>query len=623
MAQHKSLFANVKHSYTSGDDTEGEAREDQEQNKKLADTIELLLAAGYFRARIKGLTPFDKIVGGMTWCIVTCSVDLDIDLLFQENATIGQKIALTEKIVAVLPQMKCPHRIEPHQIQGLDFINIYPVVQWLVRRAIETREEMGDTIRMFSESQFNKSHSLPQDEEFIAKLKKAALAVGVVQLAYKPQRKYKRPSATDDNDEEIQIHSTLLEYGRRYGIGRQPPSDKDTETAAKKKALAAGLAGRTVSDDHNEQAAEERRIASLMSGMAVMEGDERLSSKAVASIVGQQSDQIQLMASEYESKRAELDEADISTGSQAHSRMVSSLDKQITNYEKRLAEVSIQHEKMQKLYKEGKKRLQEARDYSEQIATEMKQLNAMETDENREVLQQLRNLVAMNESLKQQEKHFKAHCKEEMSRLQKEIQRLESGDDFGDPEERQRLEMISSQYEVDRAKFQKIRLLLARRNREIALLQRKIDEVPSRTELNQYQRRFIELFNQMAATLTETKKFYTLYNTLDDKKLYLQKEVSLLNSIHDNFHTAMSSAANKEQFLKQFEVIVEGIKQNKAKVEERKVKERARRDELQDSYTQLQQQQRQYYKMVRDFQEECSKNEMLVAKLKARQTSTK
>ena len=37
--------------------------------------------------------------------------------------------ALTEKIVAVLPRMKCPHRIEPHQIQGLDFIHIYPVVQ--------------------------------------------------------------------------------------------------------------------------------------------------------------------------------------------------------------------------------------------------------------------------------------------------------------------------------------------------------------------------------------------------------------------------------------------------------------------------------------------------------------
>ena len=37
--------------------------------------------------------------------------------------------ALTEKIVAVLPEMKCPHRVEPHQIQGLDFIHIFPVIQ--------------------------------------------------------------------------------------------------------------------------------------------------------------------------------------------------------------------------------------------------------------------------------------------------------------------------------------------------------------------------------------------------------------------------------------------------------------------------------------------------------------
>lgn len=41
--------------------------------------------------------------------------------------------ALTEKIVSVLPKMKCPHRLEPHQIQGLDFIHIFPVVQ--VRQA--------------------------------------------------------------------------------------------------------------------------------------------------------------------------------------------------------------------------------------------------------------------------------------------------------------------------------------------------------------------------------------------------------------------------------------------------------------------------------------------------------
>lgn len=38
-----------------------ETREDEEQSVKLAEILELLLAAGYFRARIKGLSPFDKV----------------------------------------------------------------------------------------------------------------------------------------------------------------------------------------------------------------------------------------------------------------------------------------------------------------------------------------------------------------------------------------------------------------------------------------------------------------------------------------------------------------------------------------------------------------------------------
>lgn len=36
-------------------------REDEEQDVKLGQTLDLLLAAGYFRARIKGLSPFDKV----------------------------------------------------------------------------------------------------------------------------------------------------------------------------------------------------------------------------------------------------------------------------------------------------------------------------------------------------------------------------------------------------------------------------------------------------------------------------------------------------------------------------------------------------------------------------------
>lgn len=40
------------------------------------------------------LLHFFQVVGGMTWCITTCNFDIDVDLLFQENSTIGQKMCV-------------------------------------------------------------------------------------------------------------------------------------------------------------------------------------------------------------------------------------------------------------------------------------------------------------------------------------------------------------------------------------------------------------------------------------------------------------------------------------------------------------------------------------------------
>eukprot|EP00069_Balaena_mysticetus_P012946 bmy_21869T0 len=211
-----------------------ETREDEEQNVKLTEILELLVAAGYFRARIKGLSPFDKIAT----LVPTKSEGMkhtkgNIGKPLQEKAEQGvgerssvprekwkapslwKEEALSEKIVSVLPRMKCPHQLEPHQIQGMDFIHIFPVVQWLVKRAIETKEEMGDYIRCYSVSQFQRTYSLPEDDDFIKRKEKAIKTVVDLSDAYKPRRKYKRQRAAEELlDEESRIHTTLLEYGR-------------------------------------------------------------------------------------------------------------------------------------------------------------------------------------------------------------------------------------------------------------------------------------------------------------------------------------------------------------------------------------------------------------------------
>ena len=83
------------------------------------------------------LSDFDRVVGGLCWCITSSGVsfqlcfknsvclivllsqeNVDVDVLFQENSTIGQKISLSEAITKALRKMGCPHPLQPHQIQG-------------------------------------------------------------------------------------------------------------------------------------------------------------------------------------------------------------------------------------------------------------------------------------------------------------------------------------------------------------------------------------------------------------------------------------------------------------------------------------------------------------------------
>uniref|UniRef100_G3X325 Coiled-coil domain-containing protein 93 n=1 Tax=Sarcophilus harrisii TaxID=9305 RepID=G3X325_SARHA len=596
-----------------------ETREDEEQNIKLAEILELLVAAGYFRARIKGLSPFDKVVGGMTWCITTCNFDIDVDLLFQENSTIGQKIALTEKIVSVLPRMKCPHRLEPHQIQGLDFIHIFPVVQWLVKRAIETREEMGDYIRSYSVSQFQKIYSLPEDNDFLQRKEKSIKTVTDIFDVYKPRRKYRRQKGAEELlDEESRVHTTLLEYGRRYGLSRQSKTEK---TEDKKVVLPSGFSGSGKSLDEDElQAAEERHIETLMTKMAAMATEEsRLTASAVGQIVGLRSEEIKQIVSEYAEKQSELlaEPSPEKLGvTQQHRRKIASLNKQIQQKTKLLEELQAKCADLQVKYDEAKTKLSEVKSYSEKLDQELAALEKIESQADPSILQNLRTLVAMNENLKSQEQEFKAHCREEMTRLQQNIESLKA-ETSEDGDEKEPTRVIDQQHKTEKEKLQKIRLLLARRNREIAILQRKIDEVPSRAELTQYQKRFIELYSQVSATHKETKQFFTLYNTLDDKKVYLEKEISLLNSIHENFQQAMASSAARDQFLRQMEQIVDGIKQNRMKLEKKKQENKMRRDQLNDEYLELLEKQRLYFKTVKEFKEECRKNEILLSKVKS------
>lgn len=56
------------------------------QANLLAQINDILVAAGYFRARLN-IEPFDKILGGMCWCITGSNYDVDIE--YEDDMIMG------------------------------------------------------------------------------------------------------------------------------------------------------------------------------------------------------------------------------------------------------------------------------------------------------------------------------------------------------------------------------------------------------------------------------------------------------------------------------------------------------------------------------------------------------
>lgn len=60
-------------------------------------------------------------------------------------------------------------------------------------------------------------------------------------------------------------------------------------------------------------------------------------------------------------------------------------------------------------------------------------------------------------------------------------------------------------------KYNRLRQLLAEANLEVAHAIRTIDDVPTRTELIQYERRFVELYQQVCCNANNSSSVYLMH----------------------------------------------------------------------------------------------------------------
>lgn len=603
------------------------------QRQKYDQIIEILLSAGYFRARINNLSEFDKVVGGLCWCITSSGELVDVDILFQENSSIGQKIALSEAIVVALRKMGCPCPIQPHQIQGgvggADYAAIHPVIVWLVKKYFERRTEREQQLRAYSTYQFSKNYKFPEEKEF----DDVSPILSKILDQNKAVRLYKRKVAKNES-EETRVRSCLLEFGESFAKMNQQAGEGDKSGNGSSKAFVtvsgkggessnkaggAGVSGGGMSAiaqaaalranarpspaksgkngslqsssndpqfdlvesesekllmhvpvvdaveqaltdlaklDISELSSFEKQLAKaakeakrdellfaekaskeeneIMKQMSSLDENHHsiVSGSQVGSIVGLGATEISLANAAYQ---AELEESkkqldsNIATGklgAQAvYNRQKQHLLKQKDEFLKAEEEMKSKIDSLKSKLSTLQEEKSSSETYYKQLIAQNKKFQDLEkTSVQQKELGVMKNLINLNENLKNKETEFKTLCKNKRAEYLEKIKFLEAEEKEDTPEKQQQKE-IEEMYQKVLSKFNRLRQLLAEANQEVASSVRFIDDIPTRTELIQYERRFVELYQQVAWKLEETRKYYDMYNTLDTTLGFLQKEV--------------------------------------------------------------------------------------------------
>jgi len=565
----------------SGSDSKHVADADAE--KKYQQILELLLTGGYFRARINGISPFDKILGGLAWAISASNVDVDVDV-FQETAALGQKLKVGESVVRSLVKMQCPYPLQTYQIKGLDYVNIFPVVQWLVKKVIETRLETGDTARRFSEYEYSRVMPMDTDKQVVRP--QQIDFVHELREKYMPQRHFKRHRAVQPTSTR-----TLLEYGNLKKRGG------DTEQASQDD-------GDYDADEYLDDIGDGSRVAGSVVG-SYMQSDEIKQASAAYGGAGRRKKKGE---EEDESGKggAMLEEKllrqKIARANKAVERIQAELEAARAQFAAREEEIGAMEAALAKKQK-----------LTRRVQAAIDKLMALETPENQHLLKRLRELFALKEQLNAQEEKFKANCKRHMAELQEEIERRRKS--MYGISDLERIDLINETFEVDSQKLEKVRALWAKKGRDLALVERKLDDVPSRAELAQYQRMFVELYEQVATKLVETRRYYTTYNRLDDTRLCYDQEVKYLEDIVKAYENSVKDRSSRERLLGSLNTIVTQIGINIEKKEAELVKEKDTASELNEKLRAALEKERAFFTATRDFQEECKKNEQLEQKL--------
>lgn len=224
----------------------------------------------------------------------------------------------------------------------------------------------------------------------------------------------------------------------------------------------------------------------------------------IGTLIDQQSDEMKKIAKEMEEREKEIMESSVE-GRRLLMRMrMKSLDDELRRLDDEENELDQEMVSVDREMKEMKSEKEKLKRSSRGVSGDEEKLTGSSrgVSEDEESRKRRCQLVDRIEKMRKEKSVFKSECREkkrcleeEIDRARSELEKKESGLEQKESEPGD-LEEVQRRLGVEERRVRETQVDLGTVCRDISRLQRRLDDIPSRSELNQYQRRFVELYDQ-------------------------------------------------------------------------------------------------------------------------------
>jgi len=629
---------------------------------------------------------FERLLFGCVFLLQRCRVDVgrkeDAKKTIKqkkranEKLNVGEKLKLAEDVERSLREIGCPLPLRAHQIVGLDSENVFPVVQWLTKRAmVSTRETMEENEEEEDEKRRNRrrrsrwSAAARSSDGFGA----SALCSTTTTRTRDPFRsiQLQRNSVTtrtlrraaesnlnrdlEREGEEKMTNGCLMEFGHRVSGRSRLYGTRAGGSSALATRAAAEAAARSRSEKTEKDGGDEGTSSSMVEGGEADEmlglTDEELAQREEA--------RLKRMLSEYLVKNDENDEnaSNVSSNSVAEllmkmkgdeiakamhafgddfdgepgssssfaglsgaagrilriERATRAVARRLEMEKRKLDSKREEMDEAELNTKQAKDAYENAKKENETVISKKIELeNSVVDPAQKKLVDALANMAKRRAALKKEEASFRKTCKKELKSLKAKV--ISIDEERAQSGELAKIAATSSQYEKEQEKRDKRVNELAKRSKKNAILSRRLDDVPHSAELAQYETRFRELKNAVTQKLRETKRQFALYNSLAKRNEHAAKEISLLTSVKEQLHL-LDTKIGKQSLRDSLRDISSAVSKTADNAERRKNNEKRAEELLAEDQRDHIEKRKEYLKLTKEFKDLCKREEKCLRSL--------